>query len=101
MTLSYADRVNRIEVVWEPAGLASADAHGIPLHEAMEALLGDGPVVERQLSGELLLVARQVASGRIILLTVMRLDRFSVVQRIIGVRELPAADLEEWRKQAK
>ncbi|MDG4788465.1 hypothetical protein O7626_21430 [Micromonospora sp. WMMD1102] len=87
------------EYVWTDEGLANAQRNGVGVDEATQALYAPSGLRYERVLGDLLLIVMGMAgSGRII---AVLCDRIGTTQtyKIIGVRALRGADLDEWRRR--
>lgn len=86
--------------IWSPAGLASAEAHGVSRAEADEARSApDEMRVHRQVGDDLLIMmGMSFSTGDVIALVCERIAGRQLYQ-IIGVRRLHRDELAQWKEE--
>jgi len=97
--MCYCRRVGEREYVWTDEGLVNARRNDVGVGEATEALYAPSGLRHERVIGDLLLVVMGMAdSGRVIAVLCDRIGGTGTY-KIMGVRALGGADLDEWRRR--
>mgnify|MGYP000701384112 CR=1 FL=1 len=97
--MCYGRSVGEREYVWTDEGLANARRNDVGVDEATQALYAPSGLRYERVIGDLMLIVMGMAgSGRVIAVLCDRIGG-TRTYKIMGVRALGGADLDEWRRR--